>query len=136
MVGDDHMSTPAKARRAAEEAAAAEPELRRLHMIDLVYSALLAGEPRRARRLLDEIGTSPSDESLDRRLRALRVWTGRLEWNCYPGGVGAEIPTFDDHIEVSSTGDAETVLIEHLVAYGPASILIRAQSGGQALRGR
>ena len=31
---------------------------------------------------------------------------------------------FDDHIEASSTGDAETVLIEHLVAYGPSSILI------------
>lgn len=137
LVSEDLHSTPGLARAAAESAAASDPANRALHLVDAVYAALLAGEPRRARRWIAEIAASPAGPAMDRHVRALRTWAGQLDGNWYPGNIGAETPVVEGDLNLApAPGEPETVLIEHVVAYGPTSLLTpRIIAEGQLRRG-
>jgi len=117
---EDLHATPGAAAAAASQALQHDPANRGLHLVDASYAALAAGEPKRALRLLDEIGTG--DPGLSRHAAALRVWARQLDRNWYPGGIGAE--TVDEHAPTvtPAPGAPETELIEQLIANGPPGL--------------
>lgn len=119
LVSEDLIAQPGPARAAAEQAAASDPERQLWHRVDETYAALLAGEPKRARRILGQVEASPE---LQRLRAALSTWVTQLDGNWYPGNVGAEVPTPPASV-TPSPGDGELQLLEHVVAEGPPALL-------------
>jgi CHAT domain-containing protein len=122
---------------AAEDAAANDPAQRALHLVDVAYAALLAGEPRRAQRVLDDIQSLPEGPTMARHLAALRLWASQLDRNWYPGNLGAEAPHVTGDLNLApSPGPDETVFVEHIITRGPVALLTpRAIIAGQLGRG-
>lgn len=122
LVAEDLLAVPGRATAEAVRAMAGDPAHRSTHLLDTAYAALLAGEPKRAQRILDEITATPDGASLSRRVAALRSWAGQLDWNWYPGNLGSEVARTVPKVR-PATGPPETVLVEEVVANGPVYLL-------------
>ena len=126
LLSESFLATPQAGRLAAEAAAEADPANRIRHLTDVAYAALLAGEPKRARRVLDQIGSATDAPDWARHLAAMRLWAAQLDANWYPGNVGSETPIVGDDVDLTlapSPGPYETVLVEHVVTRGPVCLL-------------
>jgi len=124
LVSEDLLAAPLRAQVAAQHAADADPAHQALHLVDVAYAALLAGEPRRAQRVLDEIESQPDGGAFSRHLAALRLWASQLDRNWYPGNIGSEIPNIAGNLNLApAPGPDETVFVEHVVTRGPVALL-------------
>jgi CHAT domain-containing protein len=134
LINEDLHSQPGPGFAAAMQAMRDDPTHRVLHLIDACYSTLAAGEPNRCLRLLDEFPSSGAD--VTRHVAALRAWAVQLDGNWYPGGVGAETTMgVADAFVTPKSGQPETVLVEHLLTYGPVALTTARAIVENLLRG-
>ncbi len=147
LVAAERRGKPGPARDAAlAAAAAASPDDAAVHVLDAVYGMLQAGEPRRALVLLNDLDAGSNGEAIGRRARACRSWATALDYNWYPGDIGAEFRNEElEKLDVpfeAGPGDGETRLVEACVLHGPVSLLglrslvvnLRTASRNRAMR--
>ncbi len=126
LVSEERRGRPGAAIETAIQAAREDPQDAAAQLFVAVYAALAVGEPRQALHFIETIG-EPANEMAQRRIRACSAWAQRLGRNWYPGDTGGEFgPSgtrgFTSVGEVFE-GDAETMLLEACVAFGPANLL-------------
>ena len=124
LIAEERRGRPGAAEQAARAAAQREPDRAPEHLLDAAYALLVAGEPKAAGTVLDEIQLLAGGPEVGRRVRACRSWADQYDHNWYPGNTGAERDEDGMFILDSvSTGDPETVLLEACVLRGPPAQL-------------
>ena len=120
LLGEERCGRPGAARAAALASAAASQGDVAVDYLDATYAAIIAGEPRRAKRLLAQCAAAaPDDEIWRRRGVACDAWIWTCDRNLYPGGVAAEVIAGEPPTFPTPNGDEpETYLVEALATYG------------------
>jgi CHAT domain-containing protein len=127
MIYEEQRGRPGPAFDAALNTPPVSPAPLQENRLDAVSACLMAGEARRALRLMQEVENNAASQRVTTRVRALRAWAEALDRNWYPGNTGAEIDEpvsrAISHIEAATSTDPEVRMLEACVAHGPVSLL-------------